>query len=69
MFMVYLEPTAACPTLFLENYRPVNVESNPNLAYIIVIISWLINGIRLVNLQGSNSPVTGLETHDTLSLT
>ena len=31
------------PTLFLESYRPVGY-----LAYLIIIISWLISCIRLV---------------------
>ena len=30
-------------TLFLESYSPVGVHSNPNLAHLILIISWLIS--------------------------
>ena len=59
------------PTLFLESNRPVGFHSNPNLAHLTLIISWLINEIGLVttggwieNLQEGSSPGTVLESPD-----
>ena len=54
------------PILLLESYVPVGFHSNPNRVHLILIISWMINWIRLYNwgrsenLQEGISPGTGL---------
>jgi hypothetical protein len=34
--------------MFPECYPPVGFHSNPNLAHLILILSWLMSGFRLV---------------------
>ena len=45
-----------CPTTFLESYRPVGFHSNPNLAHLTILISWLINWIRLATTGVKRKP-------------
>ena len=40
--------TQGSSTLFLESYNPVGFPSDPNLAQLIIIISWLRNWMRIV---------------------